>query len=299
MRSRSWIGNFWRCAAVSSTLPLRWIASNEETMRAQRPPIRACDYCGTQYAYWLRGNRIAPYECKCIFPMPTAPTGVTTSLRRRFERLPEPRHSCRAGTPNMNASDQTSSVMERKRPHWLTLLIVTAFAVCGGFVAGSLIGVRERGLLKAKGSALAQSEARTQTQLSQAEHKNGELSAELEKARIDVEQWRSECERLEDGVAKGFGQHVSFHPPMVLDADAFEMQTRIVELECEIASLKELVSQNRTVDGPPSSPPSTGISLVKAAETPTAKEQCSALTKKGVRCSRIARSNGKCWQHGG
>lgn len=27
--------------------------------------------------------------------------------------------------------------------------------------------------------------------------------------------------------------------------------------------------------------------------------QCSATTKKGTRCSRSARSNGLCWQHGG
>lgn len=27
--------------------------------------------------------------------------------------------------------------------------------------------------------------------------------------------------------------------------------------------------------------------------------KCQALTKKGTRCSRISRSNGFCWQHGG
>ena len=27
--------------------------------------------------------------------------------------------------------------------------------------------------------------------------------------------------------------------------------------------------------------------------------QCRAITKKGTRCSRAARSNGYCWQHGG
>lgn len=29
------------------------------------------------------------------------------------------------------------------------------------------------------------------------------------------------------------------------------------------------------------------------------REQCSAITRKGTRCSRNARSNGRCWQHGG
>jgi hypothetical protein len=28
--------------------------------------------------------------------------------------------------------------------------------------------------------------------------------------------------------------------------------------------------------------------------------QCSAITKKGTRCTRMTKSpNGKCWQHGG
>jgi hypothetical protein len=189
--------------------------------------------------------------------------------------------------------------MERKNISWLTVFVVAAFALCGGLVAGAFIGVRERGVLKAKGAVLAQSEARIQTQLTQAEHQHGELSAELANARMEIEQWRSECERLEEEAAKGVDQPVFFHPPMVLDADAFGTQTRIVELECEIASLKELVSQNRPVDGPPPIQLNSGMALVKATETSTAKEQCTAITQKGVRCSRTARSNGKCWQHGG
>ncbi len=133
-----------------------------------------------------------------------------------------------------------------------------------------------------------------------AENKNGEVWAELEKARTDIDQWRLECERLQDGIAMRFDQEVSFHPPMVLDAESLETESRIVALECEVASLQELLSQDRTtLDGPLPSLPPPGIALAKAAEPPTAKEQCSAMTKKGSRCSRPARSNGKCWQHGG
>jgi|CXWL01.1.fsa_nt_gi hypothetical protein len=189
--------------------------------------------------------------------------------------------------------------MERKNIPWLTVLVFAAFALCGGFVAGSLLGIRERGLLKVKNAALAKTETRTLERLSEAESKNGKLSAELETTRTNVERWRSKCARLEDGAANGFDRDDSFHPPMVLDLDEFETQTRIVELECEIASLKELVSQNRVVDGPPPSPPPPCIAMAKAVEPTTVKEQCSAITKKGVRCSRPARSNGKCWQHGG
>jgi hypothetical protein len=189
--------------------------------------------------------------------------------------------------------------MEQKNISWLTVFIVAALAICGGFVTGSFLGIRERGLLKAKGAALAQSEARTQAQLSQAEREHKELSADLATARAEVEQWRSGCERLEERTAESLEQVEFFHPPMILDADAFETQTRIVELECEIASLKELVSQNRTVNGPPSGQSLSSSALANAAEPPTAKEQCTAITKKGARCSRPARSSGKCWQHGG
>jgi len=33
--------------------------------------------------------------------------------------------------------------------------------------------------------------------------------------------------------------------------------------------------------------------------TPIARQQCTAKTKKGTRCSRKARSGSRCWQHGG
>jgi hypothetical protein len=34
-------------------------------------------------------------------------------------------------------------------------------------------------------------------------------------------------------------------------------------------------------------------------QDPSIPSQCKAITKKGTRCSRTARSNGYCWQHGG
>jgi uncharacterized coiled-coil protein SlyX len=189
--------------------------------------------------------------------------------------------------------------MERRNISWLAAFVVAAFALCGGFVTGSWIGVRERGLLKAKGAALVQSEATSQAQLAHAEKQIEELSAIIAKAQNDVDLWQSECERLEAVAAKRPNPVDAFHPPMVLEADAFETQTRIIELECEIALLKELVNQNRTVDGPPLRPAIPGAAMANATQSPTTKAQCSATTKKGTRCSRTARSNGKCWQHGG
>ena len=52
-----------------------------------------------------------------------------------------------------------------------------------------------------------------------------------------------------------------------------------------------------------------GVCLKKSNDTlktsrpsttkPVYSGQCKAITKKGTRCSRSARSNGYCWQHGG
>jgi len=36
-----------------------------------------------------------------------------------------------------------------------------------------------------------------------------------------------------------------------------------------------------------------------SSSTPTTNGQCLAITKKGTQCSRKAKSNGYCWQHGG
>jgi hypothetical protein len=44
------------------------------------------------------------------------------------------------------------------------------------------------------------------------------------------------------------------------------------------------------------SQPPASRSLKSSAEMDS---QCRAITKKGTRCSRRARSNGYCWQHGG
>jgi Family of unknown function (DUF5763) len=37
----------------------------------------------------------------------------------------------------------------------------------------------------------------------------------------------------------------------------------------------------------------------KSYTSPAKSSQCRAITKKGTRCSRKARSGGYCWQHGG
>lgn len=43
----------------------------------------------------------------------------------------------------------------------------------------------------------------------------------------------------------------------------------------------------------------SGISQKSSSKSASYSSQCSAITKKGYRCSRKSRSGGYCWQHGG
>ncbi len=98
------------------------------------------------------------------------------------------------------------------------------------------------------------------------------------------------------------------------------LEARLDNLKLEIELLKALIKEQNTkmekvLAGPaigygpqnsqqatsnqsyatpaPSSKPATNTAPAKAGG------QCTATTQKGTRCSRQARSNGLCWQHGG
>jgi hypothetical protein len=191
--------------------------------------------------------------------------------------------------------------MEQKSTSWLTIIIVAAFSVCGGFVGGSMLGVRERGSLKAKNAALAKSETLTSRSLATSRNEQDDLSSQLDQAYSDVEHWQSECERLQSVIDRRAEAVAGFHPPMVAEFGHFDAESRISELECEIASLKELVrgGNTGTVDGSSPGQPPPQVVQDMPRDPLAAKLQCSAFTKKGPRCSRPARSGGKCWQHGG
>ena len=85
------------------------------------------------------------------------------------------------------------------------------------------------------------------------------------------------------------------------------------DLRFEINVLKRIIEQykngaansNSTDNSTPSSSKNNSIPEEYSTEKTESKpqkqsySQCSATTKKGTRCSRSARSNGLCWQHGG
>lgn len=88
-----------------------------------------------------------------------------------------------------------------------------------------------------------------------------------------------------------------------------DLGVKLENLQFEFNILKRLIEQTRnggvssnsTPSSNTNSPAVNGSSVEKAESKPKnqSSSQCSATTKKGTRCSRSARSNGLCWQHGG
>ncbi len=88
-----------------------------------------------------------------------------------------------------------------------------------------------------------------------------------------------------------------------------DLGVKLENLQFELNVLKRLLEQTRnngvtTNSTPSNTTKSTTLddnSIEKSESKPKNQSysQCSATTKKGTRCSRSARSNGLCWQHGG
>lgn len=87
-----------------------------------------------------------------------------------------------------------------------------------------------------------------------------------------------------------------------------DLGVKLENLQFEFNVLKRLVEQSRngglisnSIQSSANSPSEKENSNDKSDSKPSkqSSSQCSAITKSGTRCSRSARSNGLCWQHGG
>lgn len=172
----------------------------------------------------------------------------------------------------------------------LWLFPAAAVGLTGGFLAGKRDGARSSYVHQALTTAL-----------------RNELN-EAEQTIRELEQRQSEHE---------IPMHLPFHPPMVApdsmadsglevemegfpgppylppvitDAGPLSTMQRIEELECEIASLREIIRQPQ---------PFMGLTSAPQQQPKVSLSRCNAVTQKGSRCTRTARAGGKCWQHGG
>lgn len=184
--------------------------------------------------------------------------------------------------------------------HWTSLVVVGGLSAGAGLLVGGAASVRERNELKTR-NALLTSDLRQARELAvEIENQNLDYRAQLSRLAATIQRREDEIVRLMTIAAP-----VEFHPPMILDTDAI-MEARIGELECEVAALKEQqLVQAAGVPGPLmlASVTEESISMPRrlrpeSADAPATKERCTAMTQKGTQCTRLARSGGKCWQHG-
>lgn len=130
-----------------------------------------------------------------------------------------------------------------------------------------------------------------------------DVRVEIYDLKEDVKKLQSENQKLSTDLSTSIIKYEN----RILDLGA-----KIEDLRFEINVLKRILEQYRNGSTTNSSATSTSSSSPKSSnieEITTEKSeskpknqsssQCSATTKKGTRCSRAARSNGFCWQHGG
>ena len=117
--------------------------------------------------------------------------------------------------------------------------------------------------------------------------------------RVEISDLKSEVAKLQTELSTSNSKYEN----RILDLGA-----KIEDLKFELNALKRIVEQYRNSVSNNSN--STSLPQTSATEEatvektdtkpkPQSSSQCSATTKKGTRCSRSARSNGLCWQHGG
>jgi len=91
-----------------------------------------------------------------------------------------------------------------------------------------------------------------------------------------------------------------------LERDVEALKLKVNQLEAKNDSLLTInLYQNRTTKKTLNSKPvqvikqSSQSKSISTSNSSNYSGQCMAITKKGTRCKRAARSNGYCWQHGG
>jgi hypothetical protein len=126
-----------------------------------------------------------------------------------------------------------------------------------------------------------------------------DVRVEIFDLKEDVKKLQSENQRLSNDLSISSTKYEN----RILDLGA-----KIEDLKFELNVLKRIVEQYRNSvsdNSNSTSLPKTSTTEENVVEKTVAKpkpqssSQCSATTKSGTRCSRSARSNGLCWQHGG
>ena len=186
--------------------------------------------------------------------------------------------------------------MNRKFVTGVAMVVAAGLCLAGGFVAGQREGDRRAQIQEALSKTLRREMNEARDRADALELANKGLLAQRAISQSGSEYPAASLFRV------AMVQTDELVGPTLPDQlwygiDALETRQRIIDLEREVEGLKALVSRQAS-----SADTITAIdedSALKSSEVSAGKSQCIAITKKGTRCSRVAKSNGKCWQHGG
>jgi hypothetical protein len=203
----------------------------------------------------------------------------------------------------------TSDDMARQLPSWAKIIIASALSLFAGFGAGTWITFSERTALKTEVAFLKGEQESIRRDMSDIEARNTRMAAILAETNSRL----SERDQTISQLTARFSQlqNVQGAPPTApttnpgmqseqsLETSSTKDQA-IAALQGEIAALKKRLADTEAGGGAPL-PDTRPVQPSRASvgEASQSKGQCTATTKKGTRCSRTARSNGRCWQHGG
>lgn len=199
--------------------------------------------------------------------------------------------------------------MERRFPIWVKVAIASAFSLFAGFLVGTWLGLTERTGIKAEIAALKTEIETIRRAMSDAETRNTKMAVTLAETNSRLSERDQTISELTGRLAQlysvqaavatspegspGTQAEPSSEALTAKDRTIAALQGEIVALQKRIADLVPMGGP-RLPDAGPIQPPRASVS-----EPSQSKGQCTATTKKGARCKRTARSNGRCWQHGG
>jgi len=203
----------------------------------------------------------------------------------------------------------TSDDMARQLPSWATIIIASALSLFAGFGVGTWITLSERTALKTEIAFLKGEHESIRREMSDVEARNTRMAAILAETSSRLSERDQTISELTGRIAQLYSVQAavatapdgSSGTQAEPSSEALTAKDRtIAALQGEIAALQKRIADLVPVGGPrlpdagPIRPPSASVS-----EPSQSKGQCTATTKKGARCKRTARSNGRCWQHGG
>ncbi len=152
---------------------------------------------------------------------------------------------------------------QQHMPNWAKALLVGAASFMAGLLVAAWFTMSERSALDENVAVLKAGLSETRQQLTETDESRTESYAEVAANNQAIDGLRAELQRTSERLAA--------------------TEAALATTRAALAAAREAPEQAGTAGSP----------------TAVYDGRCTAITKKGTRCKRSARSNGRCWQHGG